>query len=80
MLCITVPTVPHLYVLPLAAPRNDYLYEDFPDQDETNAPVRAPASASPIPSLPSRTPSSGPSPVANKSHTPPQKSIAGWDI
>ncbi len=37
------PTVPHLYVLPLASPRNDYLQEDFLDEDETNAPVRAAA-------------------------------------
>ena len=69
---------PHLYGLPLAAPRNDYLDEDIPDEDDTDAPLRAPAS--PIPSQPSHSPSSSPSPLANKSHAPPQKSIAGWDI
>ena len=68
----------HLYGLPLAAPRNDYLDEDIPDEDDTDAPLRAPAS--PIPSQPSHSPSSSPRPLANKSHAPPQKSIAGWDI
>ncbi len=80
LLCVTVPTVPHLYGLPLIAPRNDYMDEDLPDEDEMNAPVRAPASL--IPSHTSRTPSSSPSPIANKSQALPQtgKSMAGWDI
>ncbi len=66
MLCITVPTVPHLYVRPLAAPRNDYIDEDLPEEDETDASVRAPTAL--IPSHTSRTLSSSPSPVADKSH------------
>ncbi len=70
MLCIAVPTVPHLYVLPSTALRNDYIDEDLPDEDETNASVRAPASL--IPSHTSCTPSSSPSPVANQSHALPQ--------
>ncbi len=42
MFCITIPTVSHLYVLPLAAPCNDYLDSDgdSPDEDETCASVR----------------------------------------
>ncbi len=56
MLCKSVPTVPHLYVWLLTAPRNDYIDEDLPDDDETDAPVRV-ASASLIPAS---------SPVANK--------------
>ena len=72
MLCKSVPTVPHLYVWLLTAPRNDYIDEDLPDEDETDASVRA-APAPLIPAL---------SPVANKSHALPQtrKSMAGWDI
>ncbi len=73
MLCKSVPTVPHLYFWLLAAPRNDYIDEDLPDEDETDASVRAPASL--IPSPPSN-------PVANKSHASLQtrKSMAGWNI
>ncbi len=56
MLCRKVLTVPHLYVLPLAAPRNDYIDEDLPAEDEPNVSVRALASL--IPSHKSRTPSS----------------------
>ncbi len=41
---------------------NDYLDEDIPDVDDTNA-----------------TPAS-PSPLANKSHAPPQNSKSGWDM
>ncbi len=41
--------------------RNDYLDEDIPDEDDTNS-----TPASPIPSQPSRSPSSSPSPLANK--------------
>jgi hypothetical protein len=72
MLCKSVPTVPHLYVWLLTASRNDYIDEDLPDEDETDASVRA-APASLIPES---------SPVANKSHALPQtrKSMAGWDI
>jgi hypothetical protein len=76
-----VPTVPHLYVMLLAAPHKDYLDKDFSDEDKTNAPVRAPESL--IPTTPSRTPSSSPSSVnsvANKSHARLEKSMAGWDI
>ena len=40
--------------------RNDYLDEDIPDENDTNA-----TPASPIPSQPSRSPSSSPSPLAN---------------
>ena len=46
--------VPHFYVWPLAAPRDDYIDEDLPDEDEPDASVRAPA-----PRIPSHT-----SPVA----------------
>ena len=69
MLCKSVPTVPHLYVWLLTAPRNDYIDEDRPDEDEPDASARAPA-----PRLRSHT-----SPVANKSHALPQtrKSMAG---
>ena len=58
--------------MPLAAPRNDYIDEDLPDEDETDASVRA----APAPLIPAS------SPVANKSHALPQtrKSMAGWDI
>ncbi len=56
-MCKSVPTVPHLYVWLLTAPRNDYIDEDLPDEDETDASVRA-APASLIPAS---------SPVANKS-------------
>jgi hypothetical protein len=71
MWCKLVPTVPHLYVWLLTAPRNDYIDVDLPDEDETDASVRAPTSL---------IPASGP--VANKSHALPQtrKSMAGWDI
>ncbi len=71
MLCISVPIVPHLYVWLLSVPRNDYINEDLPYEDESNASVRAPASLI----LPS-------SPVANKRHAFPQtrKSMAGWAI
>ena len=55
--------------------RNDYLDEDLPDEDDTNE-----TPASPIPSQPSRSASSSPSPLANKSHTPPQNSMPGWDM
>jgi hypothetical protein len=72
MLCVTDLMVHHFYVWPLAAPRNDYIDEDLPDEDEPDASARAPA-----PRIPSHT-----SPVANKSHALPQtrKSMAGWDI
>ncbi len=53
--------VPRFYVWPVTAPRNDYIDEDLPDEDEPDATARAPASA---PRIPSHT-----SPVANKSHT-----------
>ena len=59
----------------LAGKRNDYLDEDIPDEDDTNA-----TPASPLPFQPSRSPSSSPSPLANKSHTPPQHSMAAWDM
>ena len=59
----------------LADNRNDYLDQDIPDQDVTN---ETPASL--IPSQPSRSPSSCPSPVANKSRAPPQNSMPGWDM
>ena len=36
--------------------------------------------ASPIPSQPSRSGSSSPSPLANKSHAPPQNSMPAWDM
>jgi hypothetical protein len=55
--------------------RNDYLDEDIPDEDDTNA-----TPASPIPSQPSRSSSSSPSPLANKSYAPPQNSKSGWDM
>ncbi len=55
--------------------RNDYLDEDIPDEDDTNA-----TTASPIPSQPSRSSSSSPSPLANKSRAPPQNSKSGWDM
>ncbi len=54
---------------------NDYLDEDIPDEDDTIA-----TAASPIPSQPSRSSSSSPSPVAKKSHAPPQNSRSGWDM
>ncbi len=63
MLCTSDSTVLHLYVSPLTAPRNDYIDVELPDEDETDASVRAPAS--PITSHKSRTPSLSPSPVAN---------------
>ena len=56
----------------LAEHRNDYLDKDMPDEDDTNA-----TPASPIPSQPSRSPSSNPSPLASKSHAPPQNSMPG---
>ena len=59
----------------LAGKRNDYLDEDIPDEDDTNA-----TSASPLPFQPSRSPSSSPSPLANKSHAPPQHSMPAWDM
>ncbi len=75
MLCISVPTVPHFYFLAHSS-TSQWLpwwgvVEALPDEDETDASVRAPASLL----LPS-------SPVANKSHALPQtrKSMAGWDI
>ena len=53
--------------------RNEYyLDEDLSDEDDTNA-----TPASPIPSQPSRSPSSNPSPLASKSHAPPQNSMPG---
>ncbi len=55
--------------------RNDYLDEDIPDEDDTNA-----TPASPIPSLPSRSTSSSPSPLGNKGHAPPHNSMSGWDM
>ena len=55
--------------------RNDYLDEDLSDEDDTNA-----TPASPISSQSSRSPSSSPSPLANKSHAPPQNSMSGWDM
>jgi hypothetical protein len=69
MLCVTDRMVPHFYVWPVA-PRNDYIDEDLPDEDEPDATARAPQ-------IPSHT-----SPVANKSHALPQtrKFMAGWDI
>ena len=47
----------------LAGKRNDYLDEDIPDEDDTNA-----TPASPLPFQPPRSPSSSPSPLVNKSH------------
>ena len=67
-----------LYTFPdrcLAEHRNDYLDEDMPDEDDTNA-----TPAFPIPSQPSRSASSSPSPLANKSHAPPQNSMPAWDM
>ncbi len=46
---------------------NNYLDEDIPDEDDTNA-----TPASPSPFQPSRSLQSSPSPLANKSHAPPQ--------
>ncbi len=71
MLCKSIPMVPYLYFWFLTAPCNDYIDEDLPDEDETDASITAPASLIP--------PSS---PIANKSHALPQtrKSMAGWDI
>jgi hypothetical protein len=46
---------PNLYVLALAVPRNDYLDEDIPDEDETDLPVRD--LVSPSHSQPSHSPS-----------------------
>jgi hypothetical protein len=66
---------PHLYGLPSAASCNNYLYCDIPDEDESAAPTRAPASL--IPSLPSLAQSSSPTPLANMSPAPSRKSIAG---
>ncbi len=59
----------------LAEYRDDYIDEDSPDEGDTKA-----TPASPIHSQPSRSPSSSPSPLANKSHTLHQKSMLGWDI
>ena len=59
----------------LAEKRNDYLDEDIPDEEDANA-----TPASPIPSQPSRSPSSSPSPLANKSHAPPQHYMPAWDM
>jgi hypothetical protein len=59
----------------LAEKRNDYLDDDIPDEEDTNA-----TPASPIPSQPSRSPSFSPSPLANKSHAPPQHSMPAWDM
>ncbi len=64
----------NIHALPLTAPRNDYLDEDSPDEDETDDPARDPASESP------NHLEVAPSPRANKSHAPPQKSMAGWDF
>ncbi len=47
----------------------------MPDEDDTNS-----TPASPILSQPSHSPSSRPSPLANKSHAPPQNSMPGWDM
>ena len=82
MLSVTVLMAPYFYVWPLAAPRNDYIDEDLPDENEPDASVRAPASLIPSHTSHTGTPSSSPSPVANKSHALPQirKSMAGWDI
>ncbi len=55
--------------------RNDYLDEDIPDEDDKNA-----TPASPVPSQQSRFSSSSPSPLANKSHVPPQNSQSGWGM
>ncbi len=55
--------------------RNNYLDKDIPDEDDTIA-----TPASPIPSQPSRSSSSSPSPVAKKSHAPPQNSKSGWGM
>ena len=72
MLCVTDLMVPRFYVWPVTAPRNDYIDEDLPDEDEPDASARALA-----PRIRSHT-----SPVANKSHALPQtrKSMAGWDV
>jgi hypothetical protein len=61
-----------LYVWPVAAPHNDYIDENLPDEDEPDATARVPA-----PRIPSNK-----SPVANISHALPQtrKSMASWDI
>ena len=56
---------------------NDYLDEDIPDEDNTNATPES--SISPKPSR-SGSPSSSQSPLANKSHAPPQNSMSGWDM
>ncbi len=51
MLCVTILMVPHFMfggnLWPIAAPRNDYIDEDLPDEDEPDASVRAPASLIP---------------------------------
>ncbi len=61
-------------------PRNDYLDEDMPGDavlPEEDSP------ACPIPSQPSRSPSSPGSPrpgPANQSYAPPQKSMPSWNM
>ncbi len=70
-----------LYIFPaicLAEHRNDFLNEDMPGEDNINA-----TPGSPIPSQESQTSrsaSSSPSPLANKSHAPPKNSLSNWDM
>jgi hypothetical protein len=64
----------------ISVPRNDYLDEDMPDDEdfpEEDSP------ACPIPSQPSRSSSSPGSPrpgPANQSYAPPQNSMPGWNM
>ncbi len=61
-------------------PRNDYLDEDMPDDEDF--PEEDPPAYT-IPSEPSRSPSSPGSPSpgpANQSYAPPQKSMPGWNM
>ena len=70
-------------------PRNDYLDEDTPDDEgipvfiDEGKPdsLDEDTPACPIPSQPSRCPSSSPRPgPANQSYAPPQNSMPGWDM
>ncbi len=64
----------------ISVPRNDYLDEDMPD-DEDFPEEDSPACT--IPSQPSRSPSSPGSPrpgPANQSYAPPQNSMPGWNM
>ncbi len=67
----------------ISVPRNDYLDEDMPDDEGILDFPEEDTPACPIPSQPSRSPSSTGSPrprPANQSYALPQNSMPGWNM